>query len=437
MASPAQSLLKVLILPNDVSSNGRICTLAHPRTTNPSRYYFSPEKGVFEFTRIAAPKSICQSWLLGPRRKPIPYPEETNSNGSSTRDSSHSQSLITEQTEERNGTCSPIFDGYIAKVPELLVATPIDPLFLMLPSFCTPSQSTKPTSQDKLFLSSEDLFEKLEIKSKHLDLLSQNDRMRRILEERMNAVCDIVKGGGEDMYRLNQNKLLNELISKAEKAAASGLPLSMEDKLVRDVLEEPMIGLKRNESSFSESANPSQAESVGPEPSSLGGPESQPSMSFSNTLVSEISSENQPTTSTQPDPSQNIKALLRLRTVLSYMISTYLPPPLEAEIRLLLASSATPVDFKPLDEHLTHLRRLQAEDAASRSLSNFSRKRSRNEEDDDAAESRAEKKKQKEEEEKRRKAGESRGVRDLKKVDTSGMKKMSDFFGKSAATKKK
>ena len=44
-------------------------------------------------------------------------------------------------------------------------------------------------------------------------------------------------------------------------------------------------------------------------------------------------------------------------------------------------------------------------------------------------------KKRKEEEEKMKKAGESRGVRELKKVNTSGMKKLSAFFGKAASKK--
>ena len=48
----------------------------------------------------------------------------------------------------------------------------------------------------------------------------------------------------------------------------------------------------------------------------------------------------------------------------------------------------------------------------------------------DGDEERAEIKRRKEEEEKRKKAGLSRGVRDLQKVNTAGMKKMSDFFRK-------
>ncbi len=58
-------------------------------------------------------------------------------------------------------------------------------------------------------------------------------------------------------------------------------------------------------------------------------------------------------------------------------------------------------------------------------------------EDDEALGIRAEKKRKKEEEDKRKKSGESRGVRDLKKVDTTGMKKLSDSFGKGAPGNKK
>jgi hypothetical protein len=50
--------------------------------------------------------------------------------------------------------------------------------------------------------------------------------------------------------------------------------------------------------------------------------------------------------------------------------------------------------------------------------------------EDEDGETRAEKKRKREEEEKRKKAGESRGVKNLKKVNVNGMKKLSDFFKK-------
>lgn len=66
-------------------------------------------------------------------------------------------------------------------------------------------------------------------------------------------------------------------------------------------------------------------------------------------------------------------------------------------------------------------------------LSSFSRKRGI--EDDVEAEERAEKKRKLEEEEKRKKASQSRGVKELSKVDVKGMKKMSSFFTKMPAKK--
>ena len=117
------------------------------------------------------------------------------------------------------------------------------------------------------------------------------------------------------------------------------------------------------------------------------------------------------------------------------MKESYISTPLCARFDELLASPAeSPVDFKPLQDRLQHIANLRAEALASRSLGDFSRKRGA--EDEDAAEARAEKKRKEDEETKKKKAGQSRGVKDLQKVNTGGMKKMSDFFGKAAAAKK-
>ena len=128
--------------------------------------------------------------------------------------------------------------------------------------------------------------------------------------------------------------------------------------------------------------------------------------------------------------------LLRLRTALSYIIASYVPPAIAKCLNTLISSGKSQIECGVLDEHLAKIAQLRAEALASRSLGDFSRKRSMYE-DDDAAETRAEKKRKKEEDEKKKKAGVSRGIKDLKKVDTTGMKKMSDFFGKAAAVKKK
>jgi hypothetical protein len=129
MGSPKDTLLKLLVLPKDLSSEARICTLAHPRTSNPSRYYFCPEKGVFEFIRIAASNLACQSWLIGPQHRPLVYDNSVDH----TKTLEDPETITTGVTDLQNGSVRSVTEGYVAKSPELFIATPIDPLFLVLP----------------------------------------------------------------------------------------------------------------------------------------------------------------------------------------------------------------------------------------------------------------------------------------------------------------
>ena len=427
----ASEPLKLLILPEGTSPNARICTLAHPRSTKPSRYYFCPVKGIFEFTRVAAPKSSHHSWLLSSQLK-----NENNSSNPSAGKPSKSDHCSYEHLEKHALTDvdggahddRPVSKGYIIKSPELLIATPIDPLFLLLPSL----------HSKKLFLSADDIFDDLCENSKHFKYVSSNKQERDLLEKRMISVCDIVKASDEKMHRLSTQKLLEELLDKAKTMVATGLPSTMEERFISKALEMPVMGLKREQSSLSDTAGGSQNEATAhtPLPSDIA--DSQSSTSTIESAVSDSSH----TTITIPDSNHtptatdDIKHLFRIRTALSYIISAYIPVPLAATLNGHLSSVEGSTDFKPLDEYLRHISKLRAEVLASRSLSDFSRKRGMNE-DDEAAETRAEKKRKKEEEEKKKKLGETRGLRDLKKVDTSGMKKMSDFFGKGAVTKKK
>ena len=425
---------RMLVLPEETSPDARICTLAHPRTAKPSRYYFCPEKGIFEFTRIAAPNSTCHSWLLAPEIE-----QDNSTTGSIAEKASKLDSCAYELKKQEKHT-SPgadggvrvsksVSEGYVIKTPEVLVAAPIDPLFLLLPSL----------HSKKLFLSNDDILDELCDASRQFKYVSSNERARRLLEKRMNVVCDVVEAGDEKMYRLNTQRLLKELLAKARKMVAMGLPTSMEDRFIRKALETPVVGLKREQSSLSDAVGvwPDEASVSTPVPSER--TDSQLSLATSASAASDSSLH---TNITIPDDSgvstvsDDIKHLLRIRTALSYMISASITTSLGSILNHQLSSAESPIDFSLLDEHLAHLTKMRAEVLASRSLSDFSRKRGMNE-DDEAAETRAEKKRKKEEEEKRKKIGETRGLRDLKKVDTSGMKKMSDFFGKGAVTKMK
>jgi len=435
MASGLQAYepLKLLILPKGTSSNARICTLTHPRTGKPSRYYLCPEKGISEFTRVATPKSACHSWLIG-RHSRSGISTKALAGGKAIEPYECSSALKEEGNEIVSAAdggvreFTPVSEGYVVKTPELLVATPIDPLFVLLPSL----------QSKRLFLSIDDIFDDVCDTSKHFRHMSNHERTRGLLEERLDKVCDMVETGDESMYRLNTEKLLKELLIKAKAMVALGLPKSMEERYIRKALETPVMGLRREQSSSSDAVGASQDEAAVLTPIPSEATKSQLSTTTSQSTASNSSAQTEitvPNEDSVTTVSNDIKHLLRIRTALSYIISAYIPSSLGSILNDQLCSVSSPINFKTLEEHLAHIAKMRTEVLASRSLSDFSRKRSMN--DDEAAETRAEKKRRKEEEEKRKKAGESRGLRDLKKVNVTGMKKMSDFFGKGAVTKTK
>ena len=337
----------------------------------------------------------------------------------------------------------PVADGHIIESAEFLVATPIDPLFIILPVLSPKPSSTKAEHLKQVFLSAEDLFDNLSEVSRHFRHVVNHGPTRELIERRLEAVCDSVAAGDETMYRLSNEKLLQELLGKARRMVGGAFPRTLEARFVRKALEAPIMSVKREESSLSVDTKFDLEEECPVAQSGIETPsegrDSQSSTSTSRTVDSHTSSSTSISVISESAPisaPEGIPELLRLRSALSYLLSSYIPPHLSACLNQTLLSSDSPVDFTSLELHLANLSRLRAEALASRSLSDFSRKRGMND-DDEAIESRAEKKRKKEEDEKRKKAGESKGVRDLKKVDTTGMKKLSDFFGKGAAGCKK
>ena len=415
---------KLLVLPKERSSNSRICTLAHPRTGKPSRYLFDPEKGIYEFTRIAAPKSACRSWLVHSRKAQAKH-EYRRTESANIHDDGKEPGVVQESTTTENEASAQV----ISK-PEMLVATHVDPLYLILPALC--NQNSCKEDSKRMFLSLDDYTDKLEAGSKHFRTLFQTEPFKSELLSRVNAVCDTVDAGDEEMYRLNDGKLLHELLGKAKSVRASGLPASMENHFVQKALKVPVIGLHLDDNDPSETPI-IQGEAQSDSPAM----ESQTSTA---TLASSTSAMSMATEITTPDVAElpakhELESLLRLRVALRFIMLSYIPQSYVATLDSMLASEESPVNFKPLDDHLEYLAKLRAEALASRSFGDFSRKRS-SYEDDDIAEARAEKKRKKEEDEKKKKA-ESKAMRDLKKVDVKGMKKMSDFFGKGSVSKKK
>jgi hypothetical protein len=232
------------------------------------------------------------------------------------------------------------------------------------------------------------------------------------------------------------------MLKKAKKIISDGLPASMEEKLVRKALDAPILGITREQSLLNgDEEDPTQPGSQTPAADT---PDTQ-TTSSTDTAASFVSEASTAATSFTEDsmaplPIQKLKTLpiinvpdgmadlLRLRTAFFFICSNYIGPHLSETLKKMLSSSKSTVDFNPLDSHLAYLAKMRQEAASMRSIADFSRKRSMIEDED--SETRAEKKRKKEEEEKRKKAGESQGVKKLKKVNVTGMKKMSDFFKK-------
>ncbi|GAB7352558.1 hypothetical protein MBLNU459_g2943t1 [Dothideomycetes sp. NU459] len=427
----------LFILPDSTSTEARIVTLQNPATSTNARYYACPDRGIYEFTKIAAPKKTPRSWLLAP-----PMTEE-DINGRENVSNDTADAL--EPAAESLAQFTDISKGYAIENADLFVATPVDPLFMILPALTPKSQDT----HKQLFLSIDDHLDALTENSKHMKHLLRADAFRTSFEKRADAICDNVEIGDEKMYRLSNEKLLAELARKAQRMTANGLPASLEEKFVQEALHVPVTHLQREESSMSAMTEPQPAASAEPTPNNTqDSAATSADASFeSQDSATSVLTEATSVTITEPNPTTNsssappeILSLLRQRTALHFILHSYISPVLRTQLLSLLCAASSPIDFSPLDAHLAHIATLKRDAQALRSLSdNISRKRGGGGGgfmDDEAEEARAEKKRKKDEDEARKK-NQSRGVKQLAKVNTAGMQKLSSFFTKKAPVAKK
>ncbi|KAI4720229.1 hypothetical protein E4T48_03588 [Aureobasidium sp. EXF-10727] len=381
----------LFVLPDGASPDARVVTLPNPASSAPTRYFFCPEKGIYEFTKIAAPTKTPRSLLIAPDQPTIDSPDE--------------ESILA--------------TGYSVESADLFVATPVDPLFILLPALVPAANS-----HGQLFLTIDDHLDKLADGAKHLSHLLRSTRIQQLFEKRADAVCDNVDLGHEKMFRLSNAKLLLELVNKARRMTANGLPASMESHFVQEALRIPMMAIQRTESQDEETSATDADQST----PSAATDQSQPSQTSAVTEATSLTSASESTP-------ENITGLLRLRTAVNLLFSTYIPSALHPQLNTLLKSPLdAPVDFTPLDAHLEHIADAKRRAQALRSLSdNISRKRSTM--NDEEAEEREATKRRKKEEEEAKKKNMSRGVKQLGKVNTTGMMKLSSFFTKAPAKK--
>lgn len=399
LEAQAGSSSVMFVLPTSASPDAKIVTLPHPRHGKPSRYLVCPSTGIYEFTKISAPKTMPRSWLL-------------------------------ETRTTEGDTAVGIAKASVMDSADLYLATRTDPLFLILPALADEKESKGGEEKKRMFLTSDDHFDKLPAEYSHLSEMLRTPSTRRLLERRMGEACDTVDAGDESMYRLNETKLLNTILSKARSMCDGGLPQSMDEKFVKKALEPPLAIRRRvmiqaqQDTEASGSSTP-KTESSESQSSSTGASDA-PSVSQVSTAATSIADDGGDTDAdSNLIPSPEILNLQRLRVAFDFICASYIAPAFGTHLQTLLASNGH-TNFAPLNEYLAKIAKLRAEAVAARSQGDFSRKRMRDEEEDEARQE----KKRKQEEEKKKKASESRGVRDLKKVNVTGMKKLSAFFQK-------
>ncbi len=398
--------LKHFILPKDTSDRARFVLLRHPRDSSVQRFLFCSENGLFHFTKINTPSPDPRSLLLE-------GPASRDTNGGET------------GSKDRQLTFE---DGYISKSAEMFVATPFDMAFLLIP-FVIPA---KAQTGKMLFQPLDDILEQHIENDRHLRYILENGR--NVVEEAMSRFCDTIEAGDEQMYRTNEEKTLKMIMEKVNAVIEKGLPASLEEKFVTRALEAPVLSVKREEtiiSTKSESASFDDTDSISENLDS----QSTTASSAPSAVFSEVSVASSLSTMAPDTVSQTLLDLRKQSIILDFILASNVPEAIAQRLQARFAGKDSPIDFSPLEEHMRSLAVLRAEAMASRSIGDFSRKRGL--EDDEAAELRAEKKRKQEEEQRKTKVGESRGVRDLKKVNVSGMKKMSDFFTKKPVAKAK
>ncbi|RAH68895.1 uncharacterized protein BO66DRAFT_392706 [Aspergillus aculeatinus CBS 121060] len=418
---------KTFILPSTASSEARFLTLPNPQTSEPTRYFFCPQQGVYEFTTITTAAPAARSILCA------------RNNSTPTTTTSEDDTIeASPPTAQEPAPRSP--PALISSTASIHLATPLDFIFFLIPLLTT--------AKATLYQPLDDIIDSIQDElAPHLRHVLYNETFRATIHARAAAICDAVDAGGDEkLFRFSEKKLLMELMTKAERILAAhggSLPPSLEERFVRSELAMPLMGVKSSSSSSSSNTSAAVTVEVVVSGNSEENKENElapqkkeeaPVVADADSTTTAVKSEEEELLPEGPSTPDGVAELLRISTALTFIKESYLSREMGARIDEMLAAPDAPRDFRPMREHLELVARLRKEALAARSLGDFSRKRSA--EDEEAAESRAEKKRRQEEEEKKKKAGESRGVRDLKKVNTTGMKKMSDFFGKAAAKKK-
>lgn len=415
-APPAHPNPKIFVFPSSnplIPADVTVITLPHPSSHTLSHYLLHSVSGLHEIRRVAYPLSVPRSWLITPD---MPQTEDSylikesvEEEGVGGRKEEELEKEKEEDQEREKGKGNErdwLGQGQVVPDSSLYICTPIDPLFLFVEHLTAMTH----------YLPLDDIIDPLIESSSHWGkALEPGTGSEALIKSRIRSICDQVDAGGEPSYRLSKSKLLRAFAGKCEAMiAGNGLPGTMEDEFVRKVLAKP-IG--------SNSAHLMEGKGENKEENELEkGYEPTQELPTDNSFDRTINSSPSTTTITPPIPTE-ITHLQRIRVASQYL-STYLPPQLAKEFSAHLEIT---YDFTPLDIYLSDLAKLKHELSFYRA-GNFSMKSSI--EEQEGAGMNKKRKREEEEQEKKRKRNLSTGVRNLAKVDTKGMAKMTSFFKK-------
>lgn len=416
VANPPQ----IFVLPEALSAGARIISLPSAPSLALSRYLICPDRGCYEFKRVSGPKTACKSWLLAPDRTLDKDSCEKADDERSTRSADDIAGSGQDQ-------------GYVLQAPDLLVATRIDPCFLLLPVLSQDGVAI----EKQMYRSLSDRLDDLEERSEHFKaMMASGDREKvmTIFASQMSVICDSVQAGDEVLYRLSNEKLSAELMRKAQKMVAHGLPRGIDEQFVTQRLTPPVFNVTRDELDLTAvTTNSPTLQPANENSSAATSQETQESATTNTTSLTTASSVPESKSNSSTMSTSHYTYLLRVLTAFNFLLDSYVPAGLQLEVQR-IRDRHDIIDFAPLYSHLNHIQQLKRKAQALQSMSdNISRKRGAY--DDEESLEKAEAKKRKKEEDEIKKKNTSRGVTQLKKADTTGMKKMSSFFTKVAPMK--
>ncbi|EPS41490.1 hypothetical protein H072_4597 [Dactylellina haptotyla CBS 200.50] len=443
MASP-----RVFILPAGEGSDGSaishtILSLKHPNTGVPTRYLLHhPPKSegtstpfLYEILKIANQISEPRSWLMTPDLPPLKLPKELEKERSDEGEDGDSKDNADGGKEEpqdppdRKGDKSSL----VIKDAHLFLTTPVDPIYLLL-SYLTSDKTSRN------FLSFDDLLESHPEFSTWTKIFKLHPPAEKLLQSRLLPICDTVEAGDEVMYRVNNKKVIDLLVSRVE-SVAKVLPPSLTNLITRK-LSKPL----------SLQASTAWKHQAQPEADKTGGIINDAELEDDNKDVesqeveSQLRREASRLNINEEESGTNTPA--EADTVITKLVEeSLLPPPeilyisqLAHAVQIMKNYIPTPLytslvteihkthPLEPLEAYQEELKSLRA--AANTAMDFSISHTKRTIEDLEGGVSKEEADREKKRKKKEADGKKSHAVKKLEKADTSGMKKMTAFFKK-------